>query len=385
MVNIASPKLSAEPAEFARSAGLQYVSDSTAGIRRTGRPGHFRYVLPHGSLIRDSATLGRIKRLAIPPAWTDVWICARDTGHLQAVGKDARGRKQYRYHPRWREVRDEAKFGRMLAFAKVLPSLRKRVNADLQRNGMPREKVLAAVVNLLEATLIRVGNDEYAQKNRSYGLTTLRNGHARVRGGRVVFDFIGKAGIRHRVDVEDPRLARVVRRCQELPGQELFGYVDETGKVRDVASEDVNSYLKQITGEDFTAKDFRTWAGTVLAALALREFEPFNSHREAKRNVTRAIEAVAKMLGNTPAVCRKCYVHPEILQSYLDGKTMKTFKARAEQRIAASLHKLKPEEAAVMMLLRERLRIASKQTSRAAGQSMWALPKRRTKGGARKR
>lgn len=251
---------------------------------------------------------------------------------------------------------------------------------------MPREKVLAAVVHLLEATLIRVGNDEYAQTNRSYGLTTLRNGHAKVRGERIAFNFVGKSGIRHRVDVEDPRLAKIVRHCQDLPGQELFAYVDDSGKVRDLASEDVNGYLKEISGEEFTAKDFRTWAGTVLAAVALREVKQFASHTEAKRNVTRAVEAVAKVLGNTPAVCRKCYVHPTIVDSYLDGKTIATLKRRAEQRLsAAGLDKLKPEEAAVTMLLRERLAEAKETSKRSGGASLWSLPSSRSKGRARRR
>jgi DNA topoisomerase-1 len=271
------------------------------------------------------------------------------------VGRDARGRKQYRYHPRWREARDETKFSRVLAFGDALPRLRRRITADLRQRGMSRAKVLASVVRLLETTLIRVGNDEYAQQNGSYGLTTLHNRHAKVRGTQITFEFKGKSGKQHRIDVRDPQLARLVRRCQELPGQELFGYVEEDGTVRDVTSEDVNGYLRDIAGDEFSAKDFRTWAGTVLAAIALREFEEFSSEKQAKRNVVKAIEAVAKMLGNTAAVCRRCYIHPEILDGYIAGQTIDTLSQAAEQRLRGSLARLRPSEAAVMMLLRERL------------------------------
>jgi DNA topoisomerase-1 len=271
---------------------------------------------------------------------------------------------QYRYHPRWREARDETKYGRMMAFARVLPRVRRRVAADLRKTGTPRAKVLAAVTRLLETALIRVGNDEYAQNNKSYGLTTLRNRHARVRGHKITFDFVGKSGKRHIIDLRDARLAAIVARCQELPGQELFCYHDEDGHVRDVTSDDVNSYLREIAGEDFTAKDFRTWAGTVLAAIALREFAPFASTREAKRNITQAIEAVAKMLGNTPAICRKCYVHPAVLDSYLQGQTIATLRQAAERKLSRSLGRLKAEEAAVVVLLRERLAAADRSGGR---------------------
>lgn len=305
--------------------------------------------------MRDAETLRRIRSLAIPPAWTSVWICPSDNGHIQAVGRDARGRKQYRYHPRWRAVRDSSKYGRVLEFGKALPRIRRRVSADLRRRGLSREKVLATVVRLLETTLIRVGNDEYAKHNGSYGLTTLHNRHAKVRGGRITFEFKGKSGKRHRIDVHDPHVAKLVRRCQDLPGQDLFGYVDADGVVRDVTSEDVNAYLRDIAGEEFSAKDFRTWAGTVLAAMALREFEGFASQKEAKRNIIQAVEAVARMLGNTAAVCRRCYIHPAILDGYLSGQTIATLQQSAEQRLRGALAKLGPEEAAVMMLLRERL------------------------------
>lgn len=284
-----------------------------------------------------------------------MWICPFENGHIQATGRDARGRKQYRYHARWCEVRDESKYERVLAFGKALPRIRRRVAADLRRRGMTREKVLATVVRLLETTLIRVGNDEYAQSNGSYGLTTLRNRHAKVRGEKITFEFKGKSGKRHRIDVQDARVAKLVRKCQELPGQELFGYVAEDGAVRDVTSEDVNGYLREIAGDDYSAKDFRTWAGTVLAAVALREFEKFTSQRQAKRNVTQAIEAVARMLGNTAAICRKCYVHPAILDGYLTGQTIATIEQRADERLRKSLAKLRPDEAAVMMLVRKHL------------------------------
>ena len=346
--------VSANPAA-AKAAGLRYVSDARPGITRRRAGKAFAYIGPDGKNVRDLETLRRIRSLAIPPAWSDVWICPFENGHIQATGRDARRRKQYRYHPRWREVRDESKYNRVLAFGEALPRIRRRVSADLRRHGMSRERVLATVARLLETTLIRVGNDEYAQHNGSYGLTTLRNRHAKVRGGQIRFEFKGKSGKRHRIDVQDARLAKLVRRCQELPGQELFGYVDADGAVRDVTSEDVNTYLREIAGEDFSAKDFRTWAGTVLAAIALREFEEFTSQRQAKRNVTQAIEAVAKMLGNTAAICRRCYVHPAILDGYLTGQTIATIQQRADEHLRKSLSKLRPEEAAVMMLVRERL------------------------------
>lgn len=347
------------PPEAAKAAGLRYVDAARPGITRRATGKSFTYLDPAGKTVRDLETLRRIRSLAIPPAWTDVWISSREDCHIQATGRDARGRKQYRYHSRWREVRDESKYGRTTAFAEVLPKIRRRVQRDLRLRGMPREKVLAAVVSLLEETLIRVGNDEYAQQNKSYGLTTLRNRHAKVRGSNIVFDFVGKSGKRHQIDIRDPHLAKMVRRCQELPGQELFGYIDNEGNPRDVTSEDVNSYLREVAGAEFTAKDFRTWAGTVLAAVALRGLAQFASAREAKRNITRAIEAVAQMLGNTPAVCRKCYVHPAILESYLAGQTISTLRQRADERLARSLSKLRPEEAAVLMFLRERLSAAS--------------------------
>jgi DNA topoisomerase-1 len=355
-----------DPPASARRAGLRYVSDEDPGLRRVRSGRGFRYVAPDGRAVRDRETLDRIRSLAIPPAWEGVWICPRPDGHLQATGRDDRGRKQYRYHPRWREVRDESKYGRMIAFAHALPKIRRRVARDLARPGMPREKVLAAVVRLLETTMIRVGNAEYARSNRSFGLTTLRNRHAEVRGSKVRFRFRGKHGIAHDVDLDDPRLARVVRRCQDLPGQEIFAYIDEAGEVRDVTSEDVNDYLRTVAGAEFTAKDFRTWAGTVLASLALQEFEAAGTKAQARRNIVRAIESVARRLGNTPAVCRKCYVHPAVLDSYLDGSMLDSLKARADRVMAESLPRLRAEEAAVLALLQRRLAAEGRARTRRA-------------------
>jgi DNA topoisomerase-1 len=310
------------------------------------------YVGPDGRTVHDRATLERIRALVIPPAWTGVWICPYPNGHLQATGRDARGRKQYRYHNRWREVRDEVKYGRLIAFAQALPRIRQQTDRDLARPGLPREKVLAAVVQLLEKTLIRVGNEEYARENGSFGLTTMKDGHAKIRGGKVRFEFRGKSGVEHAIDLEDRRLARIVKACRDLPGYELFQYVDAAGKRQVVDSADVNAYLRDITGEDFTAKDFRTWAGTVLAAQALAAVAAFKSNREAKRNVVQAIESVAKRLGNTKAVCRKCYIHPAILDAYMDGATIQTIKARARRARGT----LSGEEAAVVGMIAHRLR-----------------------------
>ena len=290
----------------------------------------------------------------IPPAWTDVWICASANGHLQATGRDARGRKQHRYHPRWREARDETKFTRLIAFARALPKIRRRLANDLKRPGLLRRKVLATVVKLLEVSLIRVGNDEYARDNRSYGLTTMRDHHVDISGARMRFNFRGKSGKKHAIDISDPRLARIVKQCQDLPGQEIFQYIDDDGAQQDVKSEHVNEYLREITGEDFTAKDFRTWAGTVLAAMALRELEKFDTQTQAKKNVLRAIEAVAERLGNTPAICRKSYVHPMVLDAYLDGALLQTVKQRAQEQWT-EIGKLRPEEAVVLALLHKRL------------------------------
>jgi DNA topoisomerase-1 len=307
-------------ARSARAAGLRYVAPGTPGIRRRKAGKGYVYARPAGGAIGDRVTLERIRALAIPPAWREVWICPHEDGHLQATGRDARGRKQYRYHRRWREVRDDSKFGRMAAFGKALPRIRRRVARDLARTGLPRKKVLATVVRLLETTLIRVGNHEYARDNDSFGLTTLRERQVRVRGARMKFRFRGKSGVQHDIELADGRLARIVRRMQELPGEELVRYVDDAGETRRVESADVNGYLKEITGEDFTSKDFRTWAGTLLAARALCSMERRAPADRAQRHIAQAIEAVARQLGNTRAVCRRCYIHPAVLEGYLDGR-----------------------------------------------------------------
>ena len=316
--------MTTEEVRSAREAGLRYVTDAGAGILRRRAGKAFRYVGSDGLPVRDEATLGRIRALAIPPAWRSVWICARGDGHVQATGRDARGRKQYRYHPRWRAVRDETKFGRVAAFGHALPRIRRRVRADLARPGLPREKVLATVVRLLETTFMRVGNEEYARANASFGLTTLRERQVRVRGSRLLFQFRGKSGVEHRIEVSDPLLARIVRRMQDLPGEELFRYVDDAGATRSIESADVNAYLREATGEDFTSKDFRTWAGTLLAARALWSLPEFESLVQAKRNIVQAVETVARRLGNTQAVCRKCYIHPGVFDAYLDGSLRRT-------------------------------------------------------------
>lgn len=351
------------PAAELEEAGLRFTSDDRPGLRRVKKGREMHYVDARGKRVRDADTLARIKSLVIPPAWTDVWICPHANGHLQATGRDARGRKQYRYHPRWRQARDETKFYRILAFARALPKIRRRVKRDLKARGMERNKILATVVRLLEATLIRIGNDEYAKQNHSYGLTTIRNHHAKVNGSTIQFTFRGKSGKKHNIDVKDPTLARIVRRCQDLPGQELFAYETEGG-VHDVGSSEVNAYIREISGSDFTAKDFRTWAGTVLAAIALREFESFTSVTQAKKNIVTAIEAVASMLGNTPAVCRKCYVHPTILDCYLEGTTIETIKQKLDPAVDSGLRNLKAEEAAVVVLLDKRLHAGKRKAKK---------------------
>ena len=360
--------LPTDPVESAEEAGLRYVSDEGPGIRRRRAGRGFTYIGTDGTTIRDRRQLERIRALVIPPAWTDVWISPTRRGHIQATGRDARGRKQYRYHPRWRSVRDDVKYGRMLAFADALPSIRERTDADLRRQGLPREKVLAAVVRLLEKTMIRVGNEEYARDNESYGLTTMEDEHADVTTRRVVFRYRGKSGKEHEAELDDARLARIVRRCQDLPGQQLFQYVAEDGGVRDVDSADVNAYLREITGEPFTAKDFRTWAGTVLACMALQEFEAFDSEAQAKKNVVAAIRRVADRLGNTPAVCRSSYIHPVILDSYLDGSMLESLRRRAADELADAGRELRPEEAAALGLLQARL-AREQQAQRALGRA----------------
>ena len=344
-----------DPKDAAESAGLVYVSDEQRGIRRTQAGEGFGYLRPNGEPVRDEATLERIRKLAIPPAWTDVWICPRANGHIQATGRDAKGRKQYKYHAQFREVRESTKYEHMLAFARALPAIRARLAEHMALRGLPREKVLATVVHLLETTLIRVGNDDYARDNKSYGLTTLRRPHVKVNGSELRFQFKGKSGKTWRLQVRDRRVANIVKACQDLPGQELFQYVDENGEVKDVTSADVNAYLKEITGHDITAKDFRTWAGTVLAALALKEFESFDTQAGARKNLRSAIEHVAARLGNTPTICRKCYIHPEVLSAYTEGALLLEVKHQVEVQLREDLASLKPEEAAVLALLEARL------------------------------
>ncbi|MGU3666505.1 DNA topoisomerase IB [Methylobacterium sp. A49B] len=342
----------------AEEAGLVYVDDGRPGLTRKRSGTGFRYLDAKGAPVRDKAVLARIRSLAVPPAYTDVWICPRGNGHIQATGRDAKGRKQYRYHPDFREAREANKFSRIMAFANALPGIRQRVDADMRGKGLTREKVLATVVHLLETTLIRVGNDDYARTNKSYGLTTLRDPHVRIEGAALSFRFKGKSGKTWDVSLKDRRVARIVKACQDLPGQELFQYIDQDGTQRDVTSSDVNAYLREITGEEFTAKDFRTWAGTVLAALALREFESFDSEAGAKRNIRTAIESVAGRLGNTPTICRKCYIHPEVLDCYLEGGLLLQVKDAVESELSADLSDLRPEEAAVLGLLQARLAAA---------------------------
>jgi len=344
---------SQEAADSARHVGLRYVSDQMPGIARERKGKDFQYRYATGDQARSAQVLQRIRSLAIPPAWTEVWICPDPAGHLQATGRDDRRRKQYRYHPRWREVREETKFSRMLAFGMALHAVRTRVARDLAVHEFNRRKVLATVVRLLEVSLIRVGNQEYERENDSFGLTTMKHRHVDVRGSEIRFHFRGKSGKYHRIDVRDRRLAKIVRKCQELPGQELFQYVDESNRLRDVNSTDVNEYLREITGHDFTAKDFRTWAGTVLAVLALQEFNSANSKTQTRKNMVQAIESVASRLGNTPAVCRKCYVHPQILEAYLDG-SLATALGRWAGRSPRRWRQLRSEEAAVLALLQRR-------------------------------
>jgi DNA topoisomerase-1 len=352
-----------DPVESAKSAGLRYVSDKAPGVTRKRKGKGFAYVDTNGKRMRDPDTLLRIRELAIPPAWEQVWVCPDPRGHIQAVGRDQRGRKQYRYHARWHETRDETKYEKMIAFVHALPRIRARVARDIARPGLSREKVLATVVRLLETTLIRVGNDEYANSNNSYGLTTLRTRHAKVNGSQIHFRFKGKSGVAHEVEVSDPHVAKIVRKCQDLPGEELLQYVDDEGNVRDIGSSDVNDYLREITGQDFTAKDFRTWAGSVLAARALHEFEEVDSQAKLKKNVVAAIESVAKKLGNTRAVCKRCYVHPEVLASYMDGSLLHTLGRRA-RKLDKHLNRLRPEEAAVLVLLQKRLATEARKSAR---------------------
>jgi len=339
----------------AEDAGLRYVSDEQPGYTRQAKGDDFEYFDTDGKRIRDETRLLRIRRLAVPPAYTDVWICPTANGHIQATGRDARGRKQYRYHERWREVRDENKYDRMIAFGKALPKIRKRVARDLKLPGLPQKKVLATVVELLERTFIRIGNEEYARENKSFGLTTMKDRHVEVKGSKLRFRFRGKSGREHEVDVTDRRIAKIISKLQDLPGQDLFQYVDDDGEICDISSQDVNEYLREITGEDFSAKDFRTWAGTVLTAIALHAQEKFENQKQAKANIKTAISAVAKILGNTPAICRKCYVHPAVLDTYLDQKSIDGLKAMTEDALEREDVDLRSSETAVLKFLKSRL------------------------------
>lgn len=346
--------------EAAERAGLVYVNDSDKGIRRRKAGTGFTYFGADGRKVTDRAALSRIKSLAIPPAWTDVWICPKANGHIQATGRDAKRRKQYRYHARFREARESTKFTHMLTFARSLPAIRAAIDAHLSQRKLSRQKVLATVVHLLETTLIRVGSDEYARANKSYGLTTLKTRHVDVEGSALKFNFKGKSGKLWRLNVRDRRIAKVIRACQDLPGQELFQYIDDDGTVCDVTSSDVNEYLREISGQDITAKDFRTWHGTVLAAMALQEFEAVDSQAAAKRNVRDAIQRVAERLGNTPTICRKCYVHPEIFAMHAEGSLLLDVKKEIEAELQNELQGLQPEEAAVLVMLRNRLNLTLK-------------------------
>ena len=351
---VSRPKrgLASKKAPVTRPKGLRYVTDSMPGIRRKRMGRGFTYVGVDGQRIRDREEIKRIKALVIPPGWTDVWICRSPNGHMQATARDGKTRKQYLYHPRYREIRDETKFGQMLAFSEILPLIRKHVERDLSLPGLRREKVLATVVRLLEKTLIRVGNDESARDGSSFGLTTLRSRHVQIAGSNLRFEFRGKSGVMHSVAISDRRVARIVQRCQTLPGEELFKYLDEEGCRHTVDSGDINAYLRKITGKEITAKDFRTWAGTMLAATALRDLGPSKSKREAKSNIVRTIDQVAKRLGNTRAVCRKYYVHPAVIDAYMKGIVMPGAPTSPQRRRKRASAALRREEKAVLEFLR---------------------------------
>lgn len=338
-----------DPEESAKAAGLRYISDDMPGIRRRKHGKGFSYADPKGNAVKDARTLERIRKLAIPPAWTDVWISPVTNGHLQATGRDAKGRKQYRYHANWRNVRDETKFGRMIAFGEALPQIRERVEKDLSLRGLPREKVVATVVRLLEMTLIRIGNREYARQNGSFGLTTLRDGHVDIDGSKLRFEFRGKSGKDHTVEVQDRRVARIVKQCRDLPGQTLFQYLDGNGERQKITSEDVNEYL----GEGFTAKDFRTWGGTVLALSALLEVGACESEREANKAVVATVKQVSESLGNRPAICRKYYIHPVVIERFVAGRLEEALEGAVEDSPDdAGNGGLRKLEAQVLALLR---------------------------------
>jgi DNA topoisomerase-1 len=345
--------------EAAESAGLRYVSDEAPGIKRLRRGKRFSYVLPDGKPVRDADTLERIRKLAIPPAYEDVWISVNARGHLQASGRDAKGRKQYRYHELFRAVRDSTKYEHIIAFAAALPTVRATVARHMALRGLPREKVLATVINLLETTMIRVGNSRYAQDNKSYGLSTLQTKHVAVEGAELRFSFKGKSGKQWRLSIRNRRVARIVKAMQELPGQHLFQYLDDAGEQHEVTSGDVNRYLRDISGADITAKDFRTWTGTVLAAVGFTEVGPAPTATAANRNIRTVVDAVSSILGNTPTVCRKCYVHPAIIDSYLAG----SMQLRVKAPHANGEGQLTPEEEAVLRFLKRQL---AKKTAKLA-------------------
>lgn len=351
---IAQSDVVTDSVEAAEEAGLRYVSDETPGYSRKAKGDDFEYFDADGKPIHDEQRLLRIKRIGIPPAWTDVWICPSPNGHIQATGRDARCRKQYRYHQRWREVRDENKYERIAIFGAALPKIRKRVEKDMERRELGREKVLATVVHLLERTFIRIGNEEYARENKSFGLTTMQDRHVDVKGAKLRFHFRGKSGKMHEVDVTDRRIAKTVSRLQDLPGQDLFQYVDENGERHNVTSQDVNGYLGKMTNEDFTAKDFRTWAGTVLAAIAVNSLGAAETKKQAKANIRDAISAVAKILGNTPAICRKCYIHPAIFETYQSGASIDGLKQKTEQTLGENAIDFRADEKAVLEFLQAR-------------------------------
>ena len=345
--------LDLEPEKSAKMAGLQYIRADDLIIKRKKAGRGFSYFDRKGDRITDEAELERLKSLTIPPALTDVWLCHLPNGHLQATGKDAKRRKQYFYHPEWRKVRSQHKFNRMLLFGAHLPLIRQTTNKHLRKRGLPREKVLATVVQLLENTLIRVGNSQYAKKNRSYGLTTLRDRHVETTGTKVKFEFRGKSGVDHQIELNDRRLANVIKKCQEIPGYEIFKYYDESGERRFVDSGDVNDYLQEITERDFTAKDFRTWYGTLLAAIELEELGEFESEKQAKKNITQAIKNVALQLGNRPATCRKYYIHPAIIEAYHDGTLLPMMSQTAD--LESTVEELNPEEKVVLEIIQQEI------------------------------
>ncbi len=351
----------------AAAAGLRYVTDAMPGIRRHRHGRGFTYIGPDGEVIRARESLKRFRSLVIPPAWTEVWICPHEDGHLQVTARDARGRKQYRYHPHFRQHRDGTKFERMFELSDVLWKIRERVESDIELPGLARDKIMATVVWLLETTLIRIGSDEYRKANKSFGLTTLRRRHVAVVGSELRFEFRGKSGIQHAVSVTDKRIARIVQRCQELRGEELFKYLDDEGKRQEVDAEDVNAYLQAITGRDITAKDFRTWAGTMLAADALRKMGAARTKREAEKNIVAAVDMTAKRLGNTRSVCRKYYIHPALIEAYLEGSVLPPLPERRWNKRKSTGPMLRQHEMDVLAFLKARLKPKTRRSGEARG------------------